>query len=55
MSAKNATKQLGIGLVGALLAGGLLLAAWDAPEGRPRAGEERTGAKPPYTRDLGGR
>ncbi|MFG2714579.1 hypothetical protein ACGFX2_29105 [Streptomyces goshikiensis] len=40
MSAKNASQQLGIGFVGALLAGGLLLAACAAPGGRGHAREE---------------
>ncbi|MFB7466065.1 hypothetical protein ACFCZ1_21630 [Streptomyces sp. NPDC056224] len=39
MSASNASKQLGFGFLGALLAGGLLLAACVAPDGRARAGE----------------
>lgn len=39
MSAKDASKQLGLGFVGALLAGGLLLAVCAAPGGRPAARE----------------
>ncbi|MCX4696093.1 hypothetical protein [Streptomyces sp. NBC_01408] len=39
MSAKNAAEQLGLGFVGALLAGGLLLAACAAPGGRTAARE----------------
>ncbi|MCX4528870.1 MULTISPECIES: hypothetical protein [unclassified Streptomyces] len=52
MSAKNASKQLGIGLVGALLAAGLLLAACAVPDGRahdardPGAARE-AGEEPP--------
>ncbi|MFE3554576.1 hypothetical protein ACFXKW_06850 [Streptomyces sp. NPDC059193] len=34
MSATNASKRLGFGLLGALLAGGLLMAACAAPDGR---------------------
>nr|WSX49048.1 hypothetical protein OG409_08855 [Streptomyces sp. NBC_00974] len=34
----SASKRLGLGIVGALLAGGLLLAACAAPEGRAHAG-----------------
>lgn len=33
----SASKRIGLGIVGALLAGGLLLAACAAPEGRARA------------------
>ncbi|MBT2408406.1 MULTISPECIES: hypothetical protein [unclassified Streptomyces] len=36
-NASNASKQLGLGVVGALLAGGLLLAACAVPEGQVRA------------------
>ncbi|MFF8267842.1 hypothetical protein ACF059_10630 [Streptomyces sp. NPDC016562] len=39
MSATNASQRLGFGLVGALLAGGLLLAACAVPDGRPRSGD----------------
>ncbi|MFD7626494.1 hypothetical protein ACFV7Q_10675 [Streptomyces sp. NPDC059851] len=35
MSASNAAERLGLGLLGALLAGGLLIAACTAPDGRP--------------------
>ncbi|MEV7616348.1 hypothetical protein [Streptomyces sp. NPDC089799] len=38
MSALNAAKRLGIALVGALLATGLLVAAGSAPDGRAAAG-----------------
>ncbi|MFG2981637.1 hypothetical protein ACGFYQ_10315 [Streptomyces sp. NPDC048258] len=37
MSATNAPQRLGFGLLGALLAGGLLLAACAAPDGGARA------------------
>ncbi|MFD9353514.1 hypothetical protein [Streptomyces sp. NPDC060031] len=37
MSDKNASKRLCLGILGALLAGGLLLASCAAPEGRARA------------------
>ncbi|MGW7460107.1 hypothetical protein [Streptomyces sp. NPDC054797] len=39
MSATNTSQRLGFGLVGALLAGGLLLAACAAPDGPPRSGD----------------
>uniref|UniRef100_A0AAU2JVZ9 Uncharacterized protein n=1 Tax=Streptomyces sp. NBC_00049 TaxID=2903617 RepID=A0AAU2JVZ9_9ACTN len=37
----NASQRLGFGLLGALLAGGLLLAACAVPEGRGRAEDPR--------------
>ncbi|WP_327417418.1 hypothetical protein [Streptomyces sp. NBC_01233] len=37
MPATNASQRLGFGILGALLAGGLLLAACAAPDGRTRA------------------
>ncbi|MFD9338830.1 hypothetical protein ACFWBF_31240 [Streptomyces sp. NPDC060028] len=37
MSDKNASKRLCLGILGALLAGGLLLASCAAPEGRAHA------------------
>ncbi|MBT2481130.1 hypothetical protein [Streptomyces sp. ISL-94] len=40
MSATNASKRLGLGLLGALLAVGLLLAACAVPEGRGRAKDQ---------------
>ncbi|MEU9084171.1 hypothetical protein [Streptomyces sp. NPDC048357] len=40
MSATNASQRLGFGILGALLAGGLLLAACAAPDGPARAEEE---------------
>ncbi|MER6390707.1 hypothetical protein ACFXEL_26015 [Streptomyces sp. NPDC059382] len=39
MSATNASKRLGFGLLGAVLAGGLLLAACAVPDGRARVGD----------------
>ncbi|MEV7418669.1 alginate lyase family protein [Streptomyces sp. NPDC089919] len=42
MSAQNATKRLGLGLLGALLAAGLLLAACAAPDGRDHPGTAAT-------------
>ncbi|MFF3675497.1 hypothetical protein ACFYYS_16060 [Streptomyces sp. NPDC002120] len=40
MSATNASQRLGFGILGALLAGGLLLAACAAPDGPAPADEE---------------
>ncbi|MEU9159706.1 hypothetical protein AB0D29_05375 [Streptomyces sp. NPDC048424] len=40
MSATNASQRLGFGILGALLAGGLLLAACAVPDGPARADEE---------------
>ncbi|MER5778647.1 hypothetical protein ABT144_31060 [Streptomyces sp. NPDC002039] len=39
MSATNASKRLGFGLLGGVLASGLLLAACAVPEGRAQGGE----------------
>ncbi|MEV6570711.1 hypothetical protein [Streptomyces sp. NPDC051577] len=39
MSATNASERLGFGLLGAVLASGLLLAACAAPEGRAHGGD----------------
>ncbi|MFC9297627.1 hypothetical protein ACFTWH_26875 [Streptomyces sp. NPDC057011] len=39
MSATNASKRLGLGLLGALLASGLLVAACAVPDGRAPATE----------------
>ncbi|MGI5446255.1 hypothetical protein ACQEVM_10940 [Streptomyces sp. CA-243310] len=39
MSATNASKRLGFGLLGAVLASGLLLAACAVPQGRARVGD----------------
>ncbi|MET9883043.1 hypothetical protein ABZZ20_07715 [Streptomyces sp. NPDC006430] len=39
MSATNASERLGLGLLGALLAGGLLLAVCAAPDGRARGAD----------------
>ncbi|MCY0918867.1 hypothetical protein OS965_11855 [Streptomyces sp. H27-G5] len=39
MSATNASKRLGFGLLGAVLASGLLLAACAVPEGRAHDGD----------------
>ncbi|MDX6765072.1 MULTISPECIES: hypothetical protein [Streptomyces] len=52
MSATNAAERLGCAAVGALLAGGLLLAACALPDDRPGPvreadGRERTGAVEP--------
>ncbi|WP_168714608.1 hypothetical protein [Streptomyces sp. A0592] len=52
MSATNAAKRLGFAAVGALLAGGLLLAACTLPDDRPDPlreadGRGRTGAVEP--------
>ncbi|MFE0578712.1 MULTISPECIES: hypothetical protein [unclassified Streptomyces] len=52
MSATNAAKRLGCAAVGALLAGGLLLAACALPDGRPGTvhdadGRGRTGPAEP--------
>ncbi|MCI4085742.1 MULTISPECIES: hypothetical protein [Streptomyces] len=43
MSATNAAKRLGFAAVGALLAGGLLLAACTLPEDRPAPVREADG------------
>ncbi|WP_374776572.1 hypothetical protein OG756_31220 [Streptomyces sp. NBC_01310] len=43
MSATNAAKRLGFAAVGALLAGGLLLAACALPEERPGPAREADG------------
>ncbi|MFF5443937.1 hypothetical protein [Streptomyces sp. NPDC012888] len=43
MSAMNTAKRLGLGLIGALLAGGLLVAACAAPEDRGPDDPARTG------------
>ncbi|MER5931033.1 hypothetical protein [Streptomyces sp. NPDC002054] len=37
MSARNAAKRIGLGLIGALLAGGLLVAACVAPDSHSHA------------------
>ncbi|MET9465284.1 hypothetical protein ABZY44_10780 [Streptomyces sp. NPDC006544] len=43
----SASERLGLGVVGALLAGGLLLAACAAPEGRARAESEEDWSSAP--------
>ncbi|MFD0269413.1 hypothetical protein ACFVGY_23015 [Streptomyces sp. NPDC127106] len=50
MSASNAAERLGLGLLGALLAGGLLVAACAVPDGRP-ADPGRHPAAPPTAPD----
>ncbi|WP_158879996.1 hypothetical protein [Streptomyces sp. NRRL F-4428] len=60
MSATNAAERLGFAAVGALLAGGLLLAACTLPDDRPDPYAKRTGVpgrerRPPAPRRPAGR
>ncbi|MEU2392769.1 hypothetical protein [Streptomyces sp. NPDC007369] len=47
MSASNAAERLGLGLLGALLAGGLLIAACAVPDGRAADPARRHPDAPP--------